>query len=165
MDRAELVVDAKPAPGDASDGSGPGLVKIVAPVAAGAAAAKLVSPLAGVATLVLAIGLVLVMRKPSEGRTVLRVDGADLEVRRERRAEPLARFPLVELLNVTLDRETRQTHGRAPTERVRLALVRAAPADPIFVPEERVTPIEAEEWHGRVRRFLRENGWVPGDER
>jgi hypothetical protein len=62
MDRAELVVDAKPAPGDASDGSGPGLVKIVAPVAAGAAAAKLVSPLAGVATLVLAIGLVLVMR-------------------------------------------------------------------------------------------------------
>ncbi len=165
MAGAELVVDAKPAPGDASDGTGPGLVKIVGPIAAGAAAAKLVSPLVGLATLALGIGLVLVLRKPDEGRTVLRVDGADLEVRRERRREPLARFPLADLLNVTLDRETRQAQGRAATERVRLALVRAEPAEPLYVPDERITPIEAEDWHARVRRFLREQGWVPADER
>ncbi len=165
MDAAELVVDAKPAPGDASDGSGPGLVKLVAPIAAGAAAAKLVSPIAGLVTLVLAAGLVLALKKPNEGRTVLRIDGADLELRRERRREPVARFPLSELVDVVLERETRQTSGRAASQRVRLALVRRDPAEPIFVPEERITPIEGEEWQSRVRVFLRGHGWVPADER
>jgi hypothetical protein len=165
MDPAELVVDAKPAPGDASDGSSPALVKIVGPIAAAAAAAKLVSPLAGLVTLGLAVGLVVALRTPNEGRTVLRIDGADLELRRERRREPLARFPLTELADVALDRETRQAAGRAATERVHLALVRIPPAQPLLVPEERITPLEAEEWHGRVRVFLRRHGWVPADER
>jgi hypothetical protein len=165
MDGAELVVDAKPAPGDASDGSGPGLLKVVGPIAAGAAAAKLVSPMAGLVTLGLSVGIVLVLRKPSEGRTVLRIVDADLEVRREKRSEPVARFPLSDIVDVALDRETRQSAGRAATERVRIALVRAAPAEPIFVPEERITPLEAEEWQSRVRVFFRRHGWLPADER
>src|SRR5437879_4258370 len=105
MDGAELVVDPKAAPGDGSDGSGPGLLGIVGPIAAAGVAAKLVSPLAGLVTLAVAVGLVLALRKPSEGRTVLRVVGGDLEVRRERRREPIARAPLKDLVDVTLDRE------------------------------------------------------------
>lgn len=161
----ELVVDAKPAPGDSSDGSGPGLLKIVGPIVAGALTAKLVNPLAGLAALVLAVVAVLVMRAPDEGRTVLRIVDGDLEVTRERRKEALARFPLRDLVGTTLDRESRQVQGRAATERVRIALLRTVPAEPIFVPEERITPIEAEEWHSRVRVFLRKGGWVPEDER
>jgi hypothetical protein len=160
-----LLVDAKPAPGDQSDGSGTAMAPFLLPVVAGGALAKLVSPLAGLAGFVLAIALVLVLRKKSEGRTILVVDGDAMEVRRERRVEPIARVVLTEILDVTLERESRQMAGRAATERVRIALERQAPADPIFVPEERITPIEAEEWQAKVRVFLRKNGWVPRDER
>jgi hypothetical protein len=76
------------------------------------------------------------------------------------------RVPLSELLDVTYDKEMRAASGRggSPTERVRLALERPAPAPPIFVPNESITPIEAQEWYSRVRVFLRKHGWVPKDE-
>ena len=69
--------------------------------------------------------------------------------------------------HVTLDKQTSQASGRggSATERVRLALERRPPAEPIFVPDERITPIEAQEWLGKIRVFLRKHGWVPESER
>jgi len=101
-----------------------------------------------------------------EGRFVLRVEDGSVEVTRERRAGPVARIALADVVDVTLDRKTHQGgRGGTATDRVRLALERRTPGEPIFVPEERVTAIEAEEWYAKVRVFLRKHGWVPESER
>jgi hypothetical protein len=91
------------------------------------------------------------------------VVNGELEVTRERRRDLVARFDLGELSDVTLDREARNAGGRA-SERVRLMLVRTG-KEPVFVPEDRVTPLEAQEWQSKVRVFLRAQGWLPLDER
>lgn len=127
--------------------------------------AKLVSPAAALVPLAFAVVYVLVRKKSDAGRFVLRVDDAALEVTRERRAGAAARIALADLVDVTFDRKTQGGGRGAVTERVRLALERRAPEPPVFVPDERVTPIEAQEWYGRVRVFLRKHGWVPENER
>lgn len=165
----ELIVDAKPAPGDSSDGAGSAMAPVAVPVVVAGLLAKFASPAMGAVVLAGAIALLVLRRKPREGRFVLRVleDGL-LEVTRERPARessPL-RVVLTDVLDVTLDAEKRPSgRGGATTERLRLALERAAPSEPIFVPDERITPIEAQEWLGKVRVFLRKHGWVPEDER
>jgi hypothetical protein len=162
----ELVVDMKGAPGDSSSGSGSSMAPIVVPVFAAGLLAKLVSPKAGLAAL--GVGLVVAvsraLRTPRQGRFVLGVDSGALTVRRERSPEA-ARIPLVDLLDVTLDR-TKPSSGRGgAVERVRLSLERRAPLDAIHVPEEPTTALEAQEWLAKVRVFLRRHGWVPADER
>jgi hypothetical protein len=162
----ELVVDATPAPGDSGDGGG----SAMAPFALGALAAgllaKYASPTLAVVPLGIAIVAVLFRTKSREGRFVLRVEDGALEVTRERRRGPALRIALADLRDVTLNRETKAAgRGGSATERVRLALERRPPDDPVFVPEERVTPIEAQEWYGKVRVFLRKHGWVPEGER
>jgi hypothetical protein len=163
----ELVVDAKAAPGDASDGGGSAMAPIVIPVLLAGLAAKFVS--GAVALAILAAGLVLFIarRKPSQGRFILRVQDGILELARERPSAPPIRVPLMEILNVALDRQTKAASGRggAASERVQLTLERAPPAGPIAFPDERITPIEAQEWQGKVRVFLRKHGWLPKDER
>jgi hypothetical protein len=73
--------------------------------------------------------------------------------------------PLTDILDVTLDRQTRPSgRGGSTTDRVQLMFERKD-ADPILVPDERLTPIEAQEWHGKVRVFLRKHSWLPKDER
>jgi len=165
----ELLVDAKPAPGDSSTGSGTAMAPFILPVMAGGLLAKLVSPIAGLAAFAGSIAVLILMRKPSEGRFVLRVDDGIVTVARERpRGGSLApRIALGDVLDVTLDRQTSAPGGRggSATERVRLAFERRAPSEPIFVPEERITPIEAQEWLAKVRVFLRKHGWVPESER
>jgi hypothetical protein len=163
----ELVVDAKAAPGDSSDGSGSGMAPIVVPVIGAGLLAKFVSSTAALVVLGMAVAFAILRRKPNEGRFLLRVDGGVLEVGRERGRSDPARVALTELLDVTYNKETRAASGRggSPTERVRLALERPAPAPPIFVPEESITPLEAQEWYSKVRVFLRKHGWVPKDER
>lgn len=162
----ELVVSITPAPGDSSDGAGAGMLPFVLTALAAGLLAKYVSPAAALVPLAIAAIIVFVSRKRHEGRFVLRVDDGALEVTRERRSGPAVRIALEDLLDVTLDRKTHAAGGRSgATERVRLALERRAPDDPIFVPDERVTPIEAQEWYGKVRVFLRKHGWLPADER
>ncbi len=165
----ELVVDAKPAPGDQSTTSGTAMTPLILPAVVAAVLAKAVSPLMGLFGLGVGVVVLLVLRKPDAGKFVLRIDGAEVEVSRDRTKEVVARFPLDDLWDVALDKEMRPaTGGRGgagPSERVRLAFERAAPADPVFVPEERLTPIEASEWLAKVRVFLRKHGWVPRDER
>lgn len=163
----ELLVDAKPAPGDASTGSGTAMAPFLLPVVTGGLLAKFVSPTAGLVGFAAAIAVLVLTRKPNQGRFVLRVEAGVVEVARERPRSPAASVALADLLDVTLDRQTSQPSGRggSATERVRLALERRAPGEPIFVPEERITPIEAQEWLGKVRVFLRKHGWVPEGER
>ncbi len=162
----ELVVDAKPAPGDASDGGGAAMAPFAVPVAVGGLLAKLVSPIAGLVGLGICIAVLIVLRKPREGRFVLRVDDGVLEVTRERGVAPAVKVALTELLDVTLDSQAHNAGGRGGAAvRVRLSLERKLPDAPIFVPEERVTPLEAQEWLGKVRVFLRKHGWIPQDER
>jgi hypothetical protein len=158
------VVDAQPAPGDASDGSGTAIGRIAVPIGAAALLAKLVSPYAGLAGLAAAVAVLVILRKPDEGRTVLSVADAVLTIRRERMKEPIAKIALSDVLDITIDRQTQQ-QGQSAKERVRLVLERPAPADPIYIPEARITPIEAQEWYGKIRSFLRKHDWLPKDER
>lgn len=167
VERRELVVDAKPAPGDASAGSGSAIAPVAVPVLAAGAVAKLVSPALGLAILGGTVAIALARRKPREGRFVLRAADGVLEVTRERPRAAAVQLPLEEIDDVVLDRETQAAgnRGGATVERVRIALVRRGADAPVVLPEERITPLEAQEWLAKVRVFLRGSGWVPGDER
>lgn len=160
----ELIVDAQPAPGDASDGSGTAIGRIAVPIGAAALLAKFVNPYAGLAGLGVAVVALVLLRKPDQGRTVLAVAGEKLTIRRERVKEVVAEIALSDVLDVSIDRETTQ-QGQAAKERVRLVLERPPPAEPIYIPETRITPIEAQEWYGKIRSFLRKHEWLPKDER
>lgn len=127
------------------------------------AVAKFVSPALALVPLGIAVLAFVALRKPREGRFVLHVAEGVLEVTRERRRGPAARIALADLLDVTLDREAHASG--AATERVRFSFERREPELPVFVPEERITPIEAQEWYAKVRVFLRKHGWVPASER
>ena len=162
----ELVVDATPAPGDSGDGGGSAMAPFALGAIAAGVLAKYASPTMALVPIGVAIVAVLLRSRSSEGRFVLRVEDGHLHVTRERRRGPPERIALADLLDVTLNRETKAAgRGGSATERVRLALERRAPEPPVFVPEERVTPIEAQEWYGKVRVFLRKPGWVPEAER
>jgi hypothetical protein len=162
----ELLVDARPAPGDQASSSGMASLPFVAPAAVGGLLAKYVSPAMGLFGLAASILVVVLLRKPREGRFVLRVEGDVLEVRREKRADPVAQIALADVVDVTIDRQAHQgsARGGAAAERAHIALERRG-EEPVHVPDERVTSIEAQEWHGKIRVFLRKHGWVPEDER
>ena len=164
MTESELVIDATPAPGDSSDGGGTAVGPIAVPVLAAGAIAKFISPTAGLFALGAAAVFWIARWKPRRGRYILRVAEATVEIARERGKDPPTRIPLADILDVTLERKTSQASGR-PLERVRIALERKAPAEPIYVPDSALTPIEAQEWMGKVRVFLRKHEWLPNDER
>jgi hypothetical protein len=163
----ELLVDPQPAPGDASDGGGSGMAPIVLPVLLAGLSAKFLSPTVALAVLGAGAVLFIARRKPRHGRFILRIADGILEVARERGASPPIQLPLAEVLDVTLDRQAKAASGRGgvASERVQITLERAAPADPIHFPDDRITPIEAQEWQGKVRVFLRKHGWLPKEER
>jgi len=155
---AELVVDVKGAPGDTSAGSGTAMAPIVVPVFAAGLLAKFVSPASGLVALAVGAVTAMALRRPPKGPFVLRVERATLVVARQRGVER-TEVPLLDVLDVTLDRSK-----QGQRERMRIALERRD-AEPIHVPEEPTTPIEAQEWLAKIRLFLRSAGWVPVDER
>jgi hypothetical protein len=163
----DLVVDARPAPGDSSSGSGTAMLPFVLTAVVAGGLAKYVSPATGLFGLGAAVAILILLRKPREGRFVLHVADGVLEVRRERRPEPVARIGLDELVDVTLDRQRQQANprGGSAAERTCIALERRTPEAPLFIPDERITSIEAEHWIGKIRVFLRKHGWVPEQER
>jgi hypothetical protein len=170
----ELVIDCTPAPGDSSDGGGSAMAPFMLTALVAGLLAKFVSPTAALVPIAIAIVVVIVRRKSDEGRFVLRVEDGAVEVTRERRRASGSaaasgagvRILLADLVDVALERKSHASgRGGSMTERVRIALERRAPESPVFVPEERVTPIEAQEWYGKVRVFLRKHGWVPENER
>jgi len=161
---SELVIDARPAPGDSSDGGGTAMGPIAVPVLVAGALAKFISPTAGLVALGAGAALWIARWKPNRGRFVLRVIEDTIEIARERGKDPPLRVPIADVLDVTLERKTSQTNGRV-TERLRLALERKTPEETIYVPDSPLTPIEAQEWLGKVRVFLRKHEWLPKDER
>jgi hypothetical protein len=127
----ELVVDAKPAPGDQSSTSGTAMTPLVLPAVVAALLAKAVSPAMGLVGLGVGVVVLLVLRKPDAGRFVLRVEAGALEIAREKAKDAPLRFALDDLLDVGLDKEIRPAsggRGGGPSERVRLVLERAAPS-------------------------------------
>lgn len=162
----ELVIDATAAPGDSSDGAGSTMAPFALTAIVAGLLAKYVSPAAALLPMAAVIVLVVVSKRSSEGRFVLRVADGAVEVTRERRRGAAVCIALTDLVDVTLERKSHASgRGASATERVRLAFERRAPANTIFVPEDRVTPIEAQEWYAKVRVFLRKHGWVPENER
>jgi hypothetical protein len=88
-------------------------------------------------------------------------------------------FELSQLLDVYLDTETiqrvRENPGPIPDLRLidatlggeqdtaRIAL--ELELETYFLTEERLSHLDASEWHNKIRRFLRKHAWVPDDER
>lgn len=164
MSESELVIDAKPAPGSTTDSGGTAVAPVALPVLAAGLLAKFVTPAAGLAALGVGVVLFVLRWKPNHGRFVLRVAGGAFEVARERGNEPPIRIAPNELLAVVVLRTKAAVPG-GPPERVRIALERAAPAAPVLLPDAALTPLEASEWVGKIRVFLRRHGWLPKDER
>src|SRR5262245_34971953 len=109
----QIVVDAKPAPGDASAGSGSGMAHVVVPVFAAGLLAKYVSLAAALGALAAGVVWFIVRRKPDLGRFALRVEDGVVVVTRERTNVVVARIALADLLDVTLDKQAHNTSGRA----------------------------------------------------
>ena len=163
----DLIVDAKPAPGDASSGSGSGMAPIVIPAIVAGFLAKYVNLSGAVVVLGLAIAFHVLRQKPDLGRFVLRVEERSLVVLRERSEDTIARVAIDDIVDVTLDKEMQASgaRGGGTAERVHIALQRREPEAPLLIPDARITPIEGQEWQGKVRVFLRKHGWLPLDER
>ena len=119
-------------------------------------------------------------RAPKAPGIVLRVDDGDLLVRTERSETVLERYPLQDLLDVELDIKTiqRVTDGNSPipamrfidskvgpeVDTARIVLV-ARDRSPLPLSKEYLAHMDATEWLGKIRVFLRKHRWLPEDER
>lgn len=111
-------------------------------------------------------------------RAVLTIDGASLVLSGEAFAPPVT-LRLEELLEVYLDTTTiqrvQENAGPVPDLRFLNATVGGAQDlariglelenETLFLTDERVSHLDATEWFRKLRRFLRQHGWVPEDER
>ena len=145
----------------------------------------LVSPTAGLAGLVGAFALGVYLAKRSGKKRVLVVTKGVLEVKDAPTKPAVFATPLADLLDVRLDtKEVRRlqegtntvtgvryedNRSVTTTEHGRLLLVArradGTKAPPFPLLTEYVAHMEASEWLGKVRVFLRKQGWVPADER
>ena len=96
----DLIVDAKPAPGDASSGSGSGMAPIVIPAIVAGFLAKYVNLSGAVVVLGLAIAFHVLRQKPDLGRFVLRVEERSLVVLRERSEDTIARVAIDDIVDI-----------------------------------------------------------------
>ncbi len=150
------------------------------PPVAGAIAAAAVSPTAGFIALFVSIPAVIWwVRRPDDTRVVLRVTNGELHVH-DRRRGVAAGMSLEDLLDVSLDTKIiqRVQDGSSAIPAMRFIDSRVGPeqttARLVFVGRDRplvplgeayLAHMEATEWLGKVRVFLRKHGWVPEDER
>jgi len=130
----------------------------------------------GASSAVLAACFVVRFRRARSG-VVLRVAGGDLYVRirgRERQV-PLREIEAVELDTREIERVEReggvvgqltgQTRVAPPSNESRIVLRLAEPHPPIALTDDRIRHSEALEWMGKIRVFLRGQGWLPETER
>ncbi len=119
-------------------------------------------------------------RAPHAGGVVLRVEGNELKVLSANRKVEKERFALDDV-DVVLDTKTIQKvqeGGSAiPAMRfidatvgpeldtARIVVVATSGRRRIALTEDYVTHMDATEWFGKIRVFLRKNGWIPADER
>ena len=127
----------------------------------------------------LGLGLWLWRRRPTQG-VVLRVEGDQLRVLSRSGKVEKARFRLDDLVDVALDTKTVRpvqegasaipamrfiaTRVGPDVDKSRIVLVgRDGPSVPLS--DEYVAHMDATEWLGKIRVFLRRQRWVPEDER
>lgn len=166
---------------DRARGRGIAAFQVVAIAAiAGAALSVLVAPWAGLVGLIGMGGVAgyFVFGRRRGARVTLRVEAGVLRV--ERGGEGVGAFKLEELENVTLDvREIQRVEEggsaipamrvidarvAAPVDKARIVLV-ARGREPITLSDDHLAHMDATEWMGKIRVFLRRQGWVPLDER
>ncbi len=150
------------------------------PVVVGLVASTVSTPTVGLVSMVASAALgVWWWRRPASDGFLLTVEKGALVVARSRGARPIATLPLETLRNVSLDIKTIQRveeGGSAiPAMRVldsrvgvevdtsRIVLQGEGPAVPLG--NLYIAHMDATEWLGKIRVFLRKNGWVPADER
>jgi hypothetical protein len=116
-------------------------------------------------------------RAPKLGGVVLRVERGELWVTTARRSMA-SRFPLEEV-DVELDTQTIQKvqEGGSAIPAMRFIDATVGPdldiarivvvgrGERLPLTDDSVPYMEATEWFGKIRVFLRKNGWVPRDER
>ena len=109
----------------------------------------------------------------------LRVAGGTLTVTRGAGGRAFAEVTLEDLLEVKIDTEALRNlvvvraspgfgdaaHAPGESFESRLALFVRGQAEPVYLTEERRSMSETTEELGRVRRFLRAEGWLPLEER
>jgi len=111
-------------------------------------------------------------------RATLRVEGGLLELNGPAFGPPVI-VDLKDLLDVYLDTKTirrvqdgpsiipavrllnQMVGGEQDTARIALELRH----ETFFLTQERSSHLDANEWFGKIRRFLRQHGWIPEDER
>jgi hypothetical protein len=161
----------------------------VLPIAVGIATA-VYSGIPWLALVVMAGAFVLVRlfrkRTLSGQGAVLRVEEGELRVFLRGSKTPIARIPLRDLADVRLDVKTIQrvqegdsmiaavrftdTTVGPSIDQARIVLVgRKTKKNPerlkVHLTEDHFAHMDATEWLGKIRVFLRKNGWVPVDER
>jgi len=117
-------------------------------------------------------------RAPHAGGVVLRVEGNELSVLSANRKIEKERFALDDV-DVVLDTKTIQKvqEGGSAIPAMRFIDATVGPEldtarivvvgkrRRLALTEDYVTHMDATEWFGKIRVFLRKNGWIPADER
>jgi hypothetical protein len=142
------------------------------PIVLGGALAFVAGPLIGALALVgsTAMSAVAWRRRPTG--VVLRVSGGTLHLKRlHRDAKESTWGPLADLADVTLESKVEpdgpnvgHETSSGPRRLARIVLV-AIDAGTHPIAAEYRPHLEATEWLGRVRSFLRQSDWIPLDER
>jgi hypothetical protein len=151
------------------------------PLVAAVAGAALVGPWAGLGALA-ASGAFVVWRRRSATTAQgarLRVERGDLVVLTARGAKETARGRLASLRDVALETKTIQMvqEGSSAIPAMRFIDTKVGPsvdkarivlvfeAGEVRLGDDFVAHMDATEWLGKIRVFLRKHGWVPADER
>jgi hypothetical protein len=153
-----------------------------APLTLAIAAAEFLGPTGGIAGLVggAAYDLWIWRTRKKAGGALLSVDTGVLTVALQGPRARSTRFPLSELANVTLELKTiqRVVDGPSAIPAVRFIHSTVAPelhtarivlvdtgGREVRLTEEYLPHFDATDWLGKIRVFLRKQGWVPEDER
>jgi hypothetical protein len=153
-------------------GIGGGVASIVA---AGAGFPFIGAGILGIAT---AVGIWQWRRSPAVTGIVLAVERGELTIRTDSRTRLTTR--LVDLLDVSLDTKSirKVVPGKdaipavqfintsvGPELDVSRIVLTFADQEPIHLSEQFLAHMDVVEWVGKIRSFLRKQGWVPDDER
>ena len=117
-------------------------------------------------------------RARSEPQALLRVEGRQLHLSGPAFSQPLT-VPLGDLLDVYLDTTTIQRLRESPGPLPELRFINATvggeqdvariglefTSETLFLTKDRLSHLDSNEWFSKIRRFLRQHGWVPEDER
>ncbi len=153
------------------------------PAIVGAVLASVTTPVVGLAGMIGSGALVVGLRQRTRKRSgaVLRVEEGKLSVRSRDRGRELGTLRLREVEDVGLEikKIQRVQDGDSPIPAVRFIDSRIAPEvdtarivitgregrERIVLTEAFLAHMDATEWLGKIRVFLRKHGWVPENER